>query len=264
MTVLRWTAADSWTVTRRYLSHLARQPAQVIWLVAFPILMVLMFGYLLGGGMTVPGGGSYLEFLMPGMFTMTMVFGLSATMIAVLDDAAKGVTDRFRSLPMAPSAVLVGRSVSDMLNAVLALAAMIGTGLVLGWRPHSSASETALAVALLLLLRFALLWVGIYLGLVIRTAATAVPLVQTLEFPFGFLSSAFVAPSTMPHWLGAIAEWNPMTSTVSATRQLFGNPGWGGESWVVGRALFMAVLWPLLILAVFVPLSVRRYRRLGA
>jgi ABC transporter DrrB family efflux protein len=259
---LRWTAADGWTVTRRYLIHLARQPAEIVMLVAFPILMVLMFGYLLGGGMSVPGGGDYLEFLMPGMFAMTMLFGLSTTMIAVLDDAAKGVTDRFRSLPMAQSAVLIGRGTADMLTSALALAAIIGCGLVVGWRPHGSAGETALAVALLLLLRFALLWVGIYLGLMIRNAS-AVPLVQTLEFPIGFLSNAFVAPSTMPAWLGVTAEWNPLSSTVAATRQLFGNPGWDGGSWIAGHASLMAVVWPVVIGAIFFPLSVRRYRRLG-
>jgi ABC-2 type transport system permease protein len=183
-------------------------------------------------------------------------------MVAVLDDAAKGVTDRFRSLPMAPSAVLVGRSTADMLNSVIGLAAILGCGLVVGWRPHGDVLETVAAIALLLLLRFALLWIGIYLGLVIRTP-TMVPLVQTLEFPIGFLSNAFVASSTMPAWLGVAAEWNPLSSTVTAIRDLFGNPGAGGDSWVAGHATLMAVLWPVVLLAIFAPLSVRRYRRLS-
>jgi ABC transporter DrrB family efflux protein len=262
MTSIRWAAADGWTVTRRYLTHLARQPFQVVMMVAFPILMMLMFGYLLGGGMVVPGGGAYLDFLMPGMFAMTMLFGMSTTMVAVLDDAAKGVTDRFRSLPMAPSAVLVGRSTADMLNSVIGLAAILGCGLVVGWRPHGTVAETVSAIALLLLLRVALLWIGIYLGLVIKTP-TMVPLVQTLEFPIGFLSNAFVASSTMPAWLGVAAEWNPLSSTVTAIRDLFGNPGAGGDSWITGHATLMAVVWPLVLLAIFAPLSVRRYRRLS-
>jgi ABC transporter DrrB family efflux protein len=262
MTSIRWAAADGWTVTRRYLTHLARRPFQVVMMVAFPILMTLMFGYLLGGGMAVPGGGGYLDFLMPGMFGMTMLFGMSTTMVAVLDDAAKGVTDRFRSLPMAPSAVLVGRSTADMLNSVIGLAAILCCGLVVGWRPHGSVAETVVAIALLLLLRFALLWIGIYLGLVIKTP-TVVPLVQTLEFPLGFLSNAFVASSTMPAWLGTAADWNPLSSTVAATRELFGNPGASGDSWITWHATLMAVVWPLVLLAIFAPLSVRRYRRLG-
>jgi len=262
MTSIRWAAADGWTVTRRYLTHLARQPFQVVMMVAFPILMMLMFGYLLGGGMVVPGGGNYLDFLMPGMFAMTMLFGMSTTMVAVLDDAAKGVTDRFRSLPMAPSAVLVGRSTADMLNSAIGLAAILGCGLVVGWRPHGTVVETVAAIALLLLLRFALLWIGIYLGLVIKTP-TMVPLVQTLEFPIGFLSNAFVAASTMPAWLGVAAEWNPLSSTVTAIRDLFGNPGAGGDSWIAGHATLMAAVWPVVLLAIFAPLSVRRYRRLS-
>ncbi|GHF91201.1 MULTISPECIES: ABC transporter permease [Amycolatopsis] len=259
---MRWAIEDGWTLTGRYLAQLARRPARLAGVVAFPILMVLIFAYLLGGGMSVPGGGSYQEFLMPGMFAMTMAFGLSGTMIAVLDDTGKGVTDRFRSLPMAPSAVFTGRVAADLVNAVLALAVLVGCGFAVGWRPHGSLGETLAALGLLLLLRTALVWAGIYLGLLTSDPAM-VSLVQTLEFPFGFLSGAFVATSTMPAWLGTVAEWNPLSSTVTAARVLFGNPGAAGTSWVSAHAVPMAVVWPLVLLAVFVPLTVRRYRRLG-
>lgn len=259
---MNWAVTDGWTLTQRYLAHLARRPARLVTVVAFPILMVLIFAYLLGGGMTVPGGGSYREFLMPGMFGMTMAFGLSGTMIAVLDDAAKGVTDRFRSLPMAPSAVLTGRVAADLVNAVLALTVLVGCGYAVGWRPHGGLGETLTAFALLLLLRAALVWAGIYLGL-LTTDPSMVTLAQTLEFPFGFLSSAFVATTTMSAWLGTVAEWNPLSSTVTAARVLFGNPGVAGTSWVSTHPVLMATLWPLILLAVFVPLSVRRYGRLG-
>jgi len=259
---MRWAIEDGWTLTQRYLAQLARRPARLVGVVAFPILMVLIFAYLLGGGMSVPGGGSYREFLMPGMFAMTMAFGLSGTMIAVVDDTGKGVTDRFRSLPMAPSAVFTGRVAADLVNAALALAVLIGCGLAVGWRPHGSLGETLAALGLLLLLRTALVWAGIYLGL-LTSDPSMVSLAQTLEFPFGFLSGAFVATSTMPAWLGTVAEWNPLSSTVTATRVLFGNPGAAGTSWVSSHAVPMAVVWPLVLLAVFVPLSVRRYGRLG-
>jgi len=259
---MRWAIEDGWTLTQRYLAQLARRPARLAGVVAFPILMVLIFAYLLGGGMSVPGGGSYREFLMPGMFAMTMAFGLSGTMIAVVDDTGKGVTDRFRSLPMAPSAVFTGRVAADLVNAALALAVLIGCGLAVGWRPHGSLGETLAALGLLLLLRTALVWAGIYLGL-LTSDPSMVTLAQTLEFPFGFLSGAFVATSTMPAWLGTVAEWNPLSSTVTATRVLFGNPGAAGTSWVSSHAVPMAVVWPLVLLAVFVPLSVRRYGRLG-
>ncbi|NYI05475.1 ABC transporter permease [Allostreptomyces psammosilenae] len=264
---LRWAAVDGWTITRRDLVHWTRQPGLIVVGLLFPVMMVLMFGYLFGGGMMVPGvpgagGDGYREFLMPGMFAMTMLFGVETTMLAVTTDAARGVTDRFRSMPIAPSAVVVGRSVADMLNSALGLAVMLLCGLAVGWRAGGGVGPTLLAVGLLLLLRFALLWVGVWLGLVFQSTG-AVTAVQILVWPLGFLSNAFVAPGTMPGWLGAIAEWNPLSATASATRELFQNPGWGGETWIAENALPMAVVWPLLIIAVFFPLSVRRYRRLG-
>jgi ABC-2 type transport system permease protein len=258
---LRWAVLDTWTITRRDLAHWVRQPAPVVVGLLFPVMLVLMFGYLFGGAMSVPDGGSYREFLMPGMFALTMVFGIEATMVAVTTDAARGVTDRFRSMPMAASAVVAGRGTADMLSSVVGLAVLLGCGLAVGWRWHGGAGDALLAVAALLLLRFALVWVGIYLGLLAKTPE-AVTAVQVLVWPLGFLSNAFVAPATMPGWLGTVVEWNPLSATVSATRELFGNPGWGGDSWVAQHALPMAVVWPLLLLAVFLPLSVRRYRRL--
>ena len=259
---MRWAFADAWTITRRDLAHWVRQPTPVLVGLLFPVLTVLMFGYLFGGGMAVPGGGSYREFLLPGMYAMTMLFGLESTVAAVTADAAKGVTDRFRSMPMAASAPVAGRSVADLLNAVLGLAVMLACGLAVGWRSRDGLAGALIAVGLLLLLRFALIWVGVYVGLLL-TGPEGLVAVQILVWPVGFLSSAFVAPSTMPAWLGALAEWNPLSATASATRELFGNPGWGGDSWPAQHALLLAVVWPLLLLAVFFPLSVHRYRRLS-
>ena len=259
---LRWAVADAWTMTQRDLAHWARQPAPLLVSLLFPVMLVLMFGYLFGGGMVIPGGGDYREFLLPGMFAMTMAFGIEATMVAVTTDAAKGITDRFRSMPMAPSAVVVGRACADMLNSLLGLAVMVGCGLVVGWRWHNGIGRALLAVGLLLLLRFALLWVGIYLGLIVKNPE-AVMAVQIVIWPLSFLSNVFAAPGTMPGVLGAIVEWNPLSATVAATRELFGNPGWGGESWIAQNALLLAITWPVLLIAIFFPLSVRSYRRLS-
>ena len=264
---LRWAVADAWIVTWRDLIHWVRQPFGVIVGLLFPVMIVLMFGYLFGGAMSVPGGnassgGDYREFLVPGMFAMTMAFGLEGTMTSVATDAARGVTDRFRSMPMAPSAVVLGRSIADMLNSALGLTVMVACGLSIGWRWHGTIGEALVAVALLLGLRFSLLWVGIFLGLVAKSPE-AVVAVQILVWPVLFLSNTFVAPETMPGWLGAISEWNPLSATGAAARELFGNPGWGGESWIAQNTLLMAVVWPLIILAIFFPLSVRRYRRLS-
>jgi ABC transporter DrrB family efflux protein len=253
---------DSWTLTHRTLMTWAHQPAQVILGLLFPVMTVLMFGYLFGGAMQVPGGGDYREFLLPGMYAMTMAFGLETTFTGIATDAAKGITDRFRSLPMASSAVVTGRCAADMLHAAVGLAVMIACGLAVGWHWHHGAGRALAAVALLLLLRFALLWAGIYLGLT-ASGPEAVVAVQVLVWPLGFLSNTFAAPATMPGWLGAIAGWNPLSATVSAARELFGNPGWAEDTWPARHALPLAVAWPLLITAVFLPLSVRRYRRLG-
>ncbi|MFC9085996.1 ABC transporter permease [Nocardiopsis dassonvillei] len=259
---LRWALADGWTIARRDVVHWLRQPGQLIAGLLFPVVMVLMFGFLFGGAMTVPGGGDYREFLMPGMFAMAMVFGVGETVTAVSQDAARGVTDRFRSMPMAPSAVVVGRCAADMLRSAITLVLLVLCGLLVGWQWNGGIGEAAAGIGLLLLLRFSLVWVGVYVGLAVRGEG-ALGAVHMLEFPLGFLSNAFVATASMPVWLGAVADWNPLSSTVAATRELFGNPGWGGESWIAQNAVLMAVVWPLVLTAVFFPLCVRRFRALG-
>ncbi len=257
---LRWTVIDTWTLTRRGILHLAAQPALVAVGLLFPVLMVVMFGYVLGGQMEVPGGTSYLEVLLPGMFVLTVVFGLEATMIAVTTDAARGVTDRFRTLPMAPAAVVAARATADLLYSTLGLAVMLAAGLAVGWRWHEGLGDALLAVALLLLLRLALVWVGVVLGL-LAGSPEAVVAVQILVWPLGFLSSAFVSPASMPGVLGAVAAWSPLSATIEATRRLFGNPSWDDGSWATEHATLLAVLWPLALLAVAAPLAVHLWRR---
>ncbi|HEY9368860.1 ABC transporter permease [Streptomyces sp.] len=246
--------SDCWTMTRRELAHWARQPVQVLVGLVFPVMMLLMFGYLVGGGRGVEG--AYVDFLVPGMLTLTMVFGLEGTMTAVTRDLDKGVIDRFRAMPMADGAVLVGRSAADMLQSAVGLLLMIGVGYAIGWRADGGLGPFLGAVGLLLLLRFAMLWIGIYLAL-IAGRAELVQAVQILVWPIGFLSNAFATPDAMPGWLGAVVEWNPMSATATAVRELFGNPG-GAPGWTLA-----AVLWPLALLAVFFPLAVRRFGRLS-
>ncbi|MFF5935336.1 ABC transporter permease [Streptomyces sp. NPDC012508] len=246
--------SDCWTMTRRELAHWARQPVVVVVGLAFPVMMMLMFGYLVGGGREIQG--DYVDYLVPGMLTLTMVFGLEATMTAVTQDLNKGVIDRFRSMPMADGAVLVGRSVADMLQSAAGLLVMAGVGYAIGWRAHGGPVAFLGAIGLLLLLRFAMLWIGIYLAMV-AGRPELVMAVQILVWPVGFLSNAFASPESMPGWLGTVVEWNPMSATATAVRDLFGNPG--GEP---GHVM-AAVVWPLLLLAVFLPLAVRRFRRLS-
>ncbi|UXY28998.1 ABC transporter permease [Streptomyces sp. HUAS TT20] len=245
---------DSWTMTRRELAHWARQPGQVLVAVAFPVMLLLMFGYLVGGGRGVPG--HYVDYLVPGMLALTMAFGLEGTMLAVTRDLDKGVIDRFRSMPMANGAVLVGRSAADMLQSAIALALMTGTAYALGWRAHAGAGAFLGAFGLLLLFRFAMLWIGIHLAL-IAGKPELVQAVQILVWPVGFLSNAFATPDSMPDWLGTAVQWNPLSQTATAVRHLLGSPGAEpGHTWA-------AVVWPLVLLAVFFPLAVRRFARLS-
>ncbi|ALO09279.1 Putative ABC transporter transmembrane protein [Streptomyces venezuelae] len=249
-----YVVSDCWTMTRRELAHWARQPVQVLVGLVFPVMMLLMFGYLVGGGRTVDG--DYVDYLVPGMLTLTMVFGLEGTMTAVTQDLNKGVIDRFRAMPMTDGAVLVGRSAADMLQSATGLLVMVGVGYAIGWRASGGAGSFLGALGLLLLLRFAMLWIGIFLALV-AGRAELVQAVQILVWPVGFLSNAFASPDSMPGWLGTVVEWNPMSATATAVRELFGNPG-GEPGHVVA-----AVVWPLVLLAVFFPLAVRRFGRLG-
>lgn len=262
MSALRWAARDTWTITVRDMLHWRYEPARIAWTLAFPIMSILLFGYVFGSAIVVPDGGAYREFLMPGLFVMAIAFGISETLFVMAADAERGIMSRFRSMPMSPVAIVAGSSVAAMINALLNLTVMIGMGLVIGWSWNDGFGNALAAIALLLLLRFAVLWIGIYIGLVLPSVETAGN-VSGLLFPFTMISSIFVSPSQMPGWLGTIAEWNPLSSTVMAARELFGNPGAVADSWVTEHAILMAVVWPLVLIAIFAPLSVRRYQSMS-
>lgn len=248
-------------IAGRDLLHWAREPWGFVFGLAFNLMLVLMFGFLFGGAIEVPGEGDYIAFLLPGMFALAMLFGLEATMTAMAEDSKRGITDRFRSLPIASASVALGRALADLANSVVGLAVLMIGGLLIGWRPTTGPAEIALGVVLLLWLRFALLWVGIFLGLRFRgTGATTV--VQVLVWPIGFLSTVFVSAETMPGWLGVIAAWNPVSATATAARELFGNPTGVTSGWLAEYAVLAASAWPLVITLVFLPLAASAYRGL--
>jgi len=257
-----WAVADCLTIVRRWLTYLVRQPSLIAWQLGFPIVSVLLFVYVFGSAMDIGDGRDYVAYAMPGMFAMTMAFGFMNTALLVVIDKERGITDRFRSMPMSPSAVVTGRGVSDVLGAALDLLVLAMIALVIGWRSDGGVLATLAAFGLLLWLRFALIWIGVYLGLITPNQEAAGNLFA-VAFPFAMISSVFTPPQLMPDWLGAIAMWNPVSSTANAIRELFGNPLAGGSSWIEQHALLMAVVWPIIITAVFLPLAVRRYQRLS-
>ncbi|WSL13523.1 ABC transporter permease [Streptomyces sp. NBC_01288] len=253
--------ADCWNVVRRGLTHYRRQPVSILWQLGFPILSVLLYGYVFGKAMRVPGGGDYKAFLMPGMFVMTVAMGFVSTATIFVNDAKKGVIDRFRSMPMAPSAVVAGRGATDLIVACAELGIMMATAYGMGWRPEFGPGF-AKAVALLLALRFALIWVGVWLGLLLP-GPEQVGGLFAIVFPLTMISSIYVSPTQMPHWLGQAALWNPLSSTAGATRALFGAPTGQGTSWPEQHALLLAGAWPAALTLLFLPLAVRRFRRLS-
>jgi ABC-2 type transport system permease protein len=259
---MRWAVIDCWSLVWRQLLYYRQQPTIILWQLGFPIVSVLLFVYVFGSAMDIGGGADYTSFAMPGMFAMTMAFGFMNTAYAMVIDKEKGVTDRFRSMPIARSAVVAGRGVGDVLGAAVDLAVLAVIAVVVGWRSEGGVLGTLLAFLLLLWLRFALIWIGVYLGLMVPTQEQAGNLFA-VAFPFGMLSSVFTPPSLMPDWLGFIAMWNPVSSTANATRDLFGNPVPLGDSWIEQNAMLMAVAWPVIITAIFLPLAVGKYQRLS-
>ncbi len=259
---VRWALRDGWVLAQRDVAHWVREPLIIVWGLVFPVVFVLMFAYVFGSGIIVPDGGSYREFLMPGMFAQTMAFGIGETLASVQAEKEKGVLDRFRSLPIAPAALVVGRSMSGMLYSAGSLALLALTGLAVGWRWNGSLAEALAAFGLLLLLRFAFLWIGILLGLK-ATSPEMANSVFGLLYPVTMLSNAFIAPELMPTPLRVVAEWNPLSATVTATRRLFGNPGADAGGFASDHAILLAVLLPLLLTALTLPLAVRAFRGLS-
>jgi ABC-2 type transport system permease protein len=261
----RWAMADCWTIVWQEILHLVRQPSTFAWQLGFPIVMVLMFVYVFGSAMDVSGqgaGAGYLEYAMPGLFAMTMAFGFMNTAYPVAIAKEKGFVDRFRSMPMAPSAVVTGRGTADIIHATVDLVILVAIALILGWRSGGSLAATLGAFALLLWLRLALIFVGIYLGYLVKNTEMAGNLFA-VAFPFGMISSVFAPPDLMPGWLGMIAAWNPVSATAGAIRDLFESPAVPSGYWIEDHALAAAVLWPLAIMVIFLPLAVRRFQALS-
>jgi ABC transporter DrrB family efflux protein len=253
---LGWAVADAVTVTWRNLLTLLRTPQLLVFATIQPILFVLMFRYVFyvfGGAIQVPGV-DYVNFLMPGIFVQTVAFGATSTGVGLAEDLGKGLIERFRSLPMARSAVLAGRTVADLVRNVFVVALMCAVGFLVGFRPSTGVLAFLGGVVLLLLLGFALSWLFAIVGLGVRNAESAQAATFPLTVPLVFASSAFVPLESMPGWLQAWAERQPVTITVNAVRALMiGGP--------TSTYVMQSLAWSIGMVAVFAPLAVRRYRR---
>jgi ABC-2 type transport system permease protein len=260
---IRAAAHDGAIVTRRNLIRMARLPDVIVFAVVQPIIFVLLFRYVFGGAIDTPGV-PYAEFLMSGVFVQTVAFASANTCIALADDVQTGIIERFRTLPMSPAAVLIGRSTADLFVNVLVTPVLLACGLLVGWRIRSSPLEALAGVGLMLLLGYAMIWVSSFVGLSVRSVQVAQSAGVIWLIPVSFLSNAFVPTANMPTVVRTIADWNPVSTVGTAMRELFGNTGDAATaptSWPDRHALEVSLVWCVVLLAVFVPLSVRRFRR---
>ncbi|HWM40387.1 MAG TPA: ABC transporter permease [Streptomyces sp.] len=256
--------SDSLIIAKRNLIRMLRIPEVVVFGLFQPIMFVVLFSYVFGGSLAVGGStdaGVYREFLMAGIFAQTVTFATAGASAGIAEDMQKGLVDRFRSLPMARGAVLTGRTLADLVQTALTLVVLAIVALLVGWRTHENGLKVLAGFGLLLLLGYAFTWIGALIGLSVRSpeAATSGGLVWL--FPVTFVSNAFVDTSRMPTFLQHIADWNPFSATVQASRELFGNPGVVDSSaWPMQHPVLASLIWSLLILVVFRTLAVRKYR----
>jgi ABC transporter DrrB family efflux protein len=253
---------DVVVVTRRNLIHVAREPLQLSDVTIQPVLFTLLFVYVFGSGIPVPGG-TYADFAIAGLLLLNLTTSSMGTAVGLTVDLSTGIIDRFRTMPMWPTAVLLGRSLTDLLTAGLCTAIVAGVGLVVGWRPETGLAQIAAGFGVALLFAWALSWAGGSVGLFARTAESAQSFGFLVLFPISFVSNALVPTRGMPDWLRLIVDWNPVSAVTAACRLLWGNPNPSATSaaWSMQHPVFTALAWSLAILAICVPLAHHLYRR---
>jgi len=255
---VRWALTDIVTIAKRNLLGIIRVPEALFFSALQPIMFVLLFRYVFGGAIPIPGGISYVNFLMPGIFVQTICFGAATTAIGLAEDLQKGLIERFRALPMSRTAVLGGRTTADLVRNVFVIFLMTAVGLAVGFRPVASVPDYALACLVMLLFSFSLMWGFAYVGLKAPTSEAAQLMTFPLLFPLTFLSTAFVPLGSLPGFLQGFAQHQPVSVCVNAVRSLmvagpFHNPS----------AVWGSIAWSIVLLIVLAPLAVRTYRRLG-
>jgi ABC-2 type transport system permease protein len=262
---IRQAVSDGLVVTWRNLKRIPRIPELAIFAILQSIMFVLLFAFVFGGAIPLPGypgTQAYREYLMPGIFAQTIAFAAATTAIGFAEDSKRGIIDRFRSLPMANSAVLSGRTIADVVYNAGILVVLMISGVVVGWGVSTSIPEFLAGVALLLLFAFAMSWVGVWLGLSVPSTEVAQQVSFIVIFPITFVSNVFVPVQKLPTLLQPIAEWNPISTLTASTRELFGNPNPFATDTIPGQyPIPVTLIWMAVILAVFIPLGVRKYRQ---
>ena len=247
-----WILRDSWTEATRHLRAVPRDPELLIFAAIQPIMFVLLFAYVFGGSISVPGYSYYNQYLMPGIFAQTVLFGTAFTGVGIAEDLSKGIIDRLRSLPMYPPAVLIGRTVSDLMRNMFTFVVMFAVAYAVGFRIEGGIVNALAATALLFAFSYAFTWVQAFIGLSVKSVEAANSAGFIWMFPLTFISSAFVSTETMPGWLQTVADVNPFTIVTNATRALYNGQDPGNDVWI-------SLLWAGGITIIFMVLAARKF-----
>jgi ABC-2 type transport system permease protein len=260
---LRWLASDAWVLAKRQFAHIRQIPEKLFDVTLQPIMFVLLFAYVFGGVIHVPGGGNYHEYLIGGILVQTLVFGLMGPGTSMATDLGEGIIDRFSSLPMSRPAYLIGHLTAEFCATLLAITIMIISGLIVGWGINSSALEAAGGFGLLFLLAIAMIWVGTLIGVLVRSADAVQGIAFVTVFPLTFVASTFVPVSGLPEGLRQVAEYNPVSCWAAGVRTLFGNPTAtpSGAAWPLEHPVLAGVIWCVAILAIVIPFTLRAFRK---
>lgn len=256
--------SDALVIARRGILHMRRQPEALADATIQPIIFVLLFAFVFGGAIAVPGGGSYREFLMGGIFAQTIVFSSFGVAMALAADRSNGAIDRFHSLPIRRGTVLAGHALASLAKSLLPIVLMSITGLIVGWRPRSGFVDVLAAYGLMIAFSFAMIWVGVLLGSIFATPEAVQGFGFVAIFPLTFVASTFVPTRTLPSPLRQVAEWNPVTALAGALRNLFENPGGvppGSGPWSLQHPVLYTAIWAVAIVLVCAPLAARTYQR---
>jgi ABC transporter DrrB family efflux protein len=253
---------QSLTVVWRNLLHIRRMPEMLLDVTIQPVMFVLLFAYVFGGSISV-AGSSYREFLLPGIMAQTMIFSSAVVAIGLTNDLAKGIVDRFKSLPMSRKSVLIGRSISSLIHSSIGIVVMALTGLLIGWRIRDGVLDGVLGFVLLLLFGFSMIWLGIWVGSLMRSVEAVNGFMFTVMFPLTFVANTFAPTESMPTWLRVIAEWNPVSALTAACRDLWGNgtPAAANAQLPLQHPVVSSLIWSVVFTAVFAPLAVAAFRR---